>query len=110
MSIYSYQKVESMQVQATHPVWGNVTLVSKWQNSFGHVLHQVSAPTQAGLALMFTVMSLHSQVSSLEYDVLTKTARARKAAQVAANRRVGAKRMLRTKRRKAARLQKGGAL
>jgi hypothetical protein len=36
--------------------------------------------------------------------------RARRAVQVAANRRVGAKRMLRTKRRKAALSQKGGAL
>ena len=51
----SYQKVESMQVPAVHPVWGKVTIVSKWQNKLGHVLHQVAVQTESGLARMFTV-------------------------------------------------------
>jgi hypothetical protein len=108
--MYNYHKTASMQEPATHPAWGNVSVVSKWQDNFGHVLHQVAAQTEAGLSAKFTVVNFDAPVNSLDYHALTRTTRARKAAQVAANRRVGAKRMLRTKRRKAALSQKGGAL
>jgi hypothetical protein len=107
--MYNYYKTASMQELATHPAWGNVTVVSKWQDNFGHVLHQVVAQTEAGLSSKFTVIRLNAPENSLDYHALTRTTRARKAAQVAANRRVGAKRMLRTKRRKAALAHKGGA-
>ena len=62
----TYHKVSSMQVAATHPEWGNVTVVSRWQNSRGQELHQVVVPTEAGLVRRFTVMRFASLVKGGE--------------------------------------------
>ena len=50
----TFTKVANMSVPATHPEWGPVTILSKWQNSRGRVLHQVSVPAEA--AVRFTVV------------------------------------------------------
>jgi hypothetical protein len=56
----TYTKVKSMSVPATHPLWGNVTIVSKWRNSRGQELHQVRVATEAGFVRLFSVMRFTS--------------------------------------------------
>jgi hypothetical protein len=51
----SFTKVADLHFHATHPAWGPVTVLSKWQNSRGHVLHQVSVSTEAGFERKFSV-------------------------------------------------------
>lgn len=65
--------------------------------------------TKRSLNCSLCTPSVDNDVIDVVRVIIGQLMRARRAVQIAANRRVGAKRMLRTKRRKAALLQRGGA-
>jgi hypothetical protein len=44
----TYTRVATVGQRATHALWGEVDVLSKWESSNGHAMYRVSVSSEAG--------------------------------------------------------------